>query len=218
MLLRHGHIASYRGDIPLTDDGAAQARAAGAWFASEGIRIARLMTSSTLRTRETADSFIHGYGTAEPDAPAPIPEPSQALRNPDVYLSGHRVNMTGTPAAFADQVEGLEEDDVTKVAFYNAFLGDPDRIGYWLRHSNPPGDTALDVGRRIQAYTRSLADAPAWRGQTIIGITHSPVLRAVALTFMGIDPGEPPYLHGYSLTLETNGALTFTVVSPGIGT
>ena len=214
MLLRHGHIASHRGDIPLTDVGLAQARAAGRWFGSERQDYVSLLTSATLRTSQTASAFAEAYQAARQADSSLAPEPAAALRNPDLYLGGQLVNLVSSAAAFVEQVPAITEDDVGRVRFFHDFLTDTDRIGYWIRHSSPPGDTALAVGRRIEIFTRSLADVPGWAGQTIIGVTHSPVLRAVALTFHGKDCGEPPYLHGYSLTLRTSGALDVEVIAP----
>jgi hypothetical protein len=34
---------------------------------------------------------------------------------------------------------------------------------------------------------------------TVVAITHSPLLRAVSVAFTGADPGEPGYLTGFSL-------------------
>ncbi|MFD9330393.1 histidine phosphatase family protein [Streptomyces sp. NPDC060065] len=214
IMLRHGQVASHRGDVPLTDEGLDQATAAGRWFAQQDLTYISLLASPTVRTRETAARFSSGYRNQRPDTPMVEPRPSFALRNPDLYLGGHHVNMVSSAAAFRDQAPSLQDEEVLRVPFYAAFLSDADRIGYWLNHSHPPGDTARAVGARIEAFTRSLGDIPAWKGQTILGITHSPVLRAVALTFLGSDPGEPPYLHGYTLTLRHGGAIAVEPVSP----
>ncbi|HWI32169.1 MAG TPA: histidine phosphatase family protein [Microbacterium sp.] len=214
ILLRHGHVASHRGDVPITDRGLEQAAAAGRWFAGEGQAFAGLLASPTRRTRETAVQFAAGYGELRPTEPGMQPRDSAALRNPDLYLGGHLVNMVSSPAAFVEQVPTIAESDVVAVPFFRSFLTEPDRVGYWVAHSHPPGDTVLAVGRRIVAVVRSLADVRAWSGQTILGITHSPVLRAIAVSFLGADPGEPTHLHGYSLSLGLDGALTVEAVGP----
>jgi len=38
------------------------------------------------------------------------------------------------------------------------------------------------------------------------------------MTFLGSDPGEPPFLHGYSLSLLQSGALHVAPVAPEIDT
>jgi broad specificity phosphatase PhoE len=216
IVLRHGAIASHKGDVPLTELGRAQAVSAGRWFATQNVNLIGLLASPTVRTRETAEHFRRGAGVARPGMAVPEPQLSYALRNPDLYLGGHHVNMVSSASAFCEQAPSVIEDDVLKVPFYSGFLTDEDRIGYWLGHSHPPGDTARAVGRRIEAFTRSLADVPGWSGQTGVGITHSPVLRAIALTFLGADPGEPPHLHGYRLTLWPGGAISVTPEAPVI--
>lgn len=214
IVLRHGHVDSHRGDVPLTERGVEQSAAAGRWFARAGHTFASLLTSPTLRTLQTAAHFADGYGEAATSGIQP--QESAALRNPDIYLGGHLVNLVSSPAAFVEQVPTLSESDVVQVPFFNSFLTHPDRVGYWVGHSHPPGDTALAVGRRIEVAVRSLADVPGWSGRTILGITHSPVLRAIAVTFLGADPGEPEHLHGYSLALESDGSLTVAAIGPEV--
>jgi broad specificity phosphatase PhoE len=217
VLLRHGHVDSHRGDVPLTGQGLAQADAAGRRLAGEGDTLAALLTNpGTRRTRETAAAFGAAYAAAGGRVDDPEPHPCSALRNPDLYLGGSLVSMVSSAEAFAEQAPPLTAADVTAVPFFRTFLTHPDRVGYWLAHSSPPGDDAVTTGRRLAVFARSLADVPAWRGRLVVGVTHSPLLRALALTFLGADPGEPPFLHGYSLTLEAGGALTVEQVSPGI--
>jgi broad specificity phosphatase PhoE len=215
ILLRHGHVASHRGDVPVTEQGQAQARAAGRWFARQGEPLAALLTNpGTLRTRETAAALAGAYAGHGGQVDDPDPHPCFALRNPDLYLGGYHVSMVSSAEAYAEQVPPLTPDDVVAVPFFRTFLTHPDRVGYWLAHSHPPGDDALAVGRRVEVFARSLADVPRWRGRLVLGVTHSPLLRAVAVTFLGEDPGEPPFLHGYSLSLQPGGALQVTVVQP----
>lgn len=214
LLLRHGHIANYRGDVSLTDEGTRQAHAAGAWYARQGGDVAALFTSHTNRARQTAVGFAAGYRTEQPDAELPVPEVRFSLRNPDLYLGGDRVNMTATQEAYADQSDVVTGDDVLAVPWYGEFMASEDRVGRWVADSNPPGDTALEVAHRIAVFTRSLAHVPAWRGRTVIGCTHSPILRAIALAFLGGDAGEPAHLHGHELTLRDDGALVVTAFRP----
>lgn len=200
--------------MPLTERGLAQSTAAGRWFAREGLRTAHLLTSPTRRTRETAANFAAGQREVDPSVPELEPETSAAMRNPDLYFAGHLVNMVSSPEAFAEQAIPITEQDVVTDPFFSKFLTEDDRVGFWVAHSNPPGDTVLAVGRRIEVVARSLAYVSGWAGETVVGITHSPVLRAIAVTFHGFDPGEPRHLHGYSLTVHADGRLDVDTISP----
>ena len=212
ILLRHGQVANHRGDVPITELGVLQAEAAGEWFASvECNEIACLMTGETQRTISTGDSFALGFRSAGGTVPDPVV--SFALRNPDFYLGGHRINMAEGAEALAAQSPPVNPEDVGEVEFYKDLMAAKDRVGFWLEHGSPPGDTSHDVGRRIDHFARSLAAVPRWRGRTVVAITHSPVLRAIRHHHWGEYSKEPPFLHGYSLTLEPTGELrleTFT--------
>lgn len=200
LLLRHAQVDGHRGDVPITDHGREQARRAGDWISRSGFGdIATVLYGGTRRTRETAEEIIAGLGD---EATLASPTDSFALRNPDLYLGGERVTMVSGADMFAAQVDWLSPDDVQQVPFFAEWLVHPERIGYWLRHTAPPGDDAVSVARRINCFARSLADVPQWRGRTVIAVTHSPVLRAVGLYLRGEDPGEPPYVGGYSFTVE----------------
>lgn len=216
VLLRHGHIHAHRGDVPLTAVGMSQAGDAGRWFGEAGWTFEALQCSPTRRTQQTATSFADGYRETS-DTALPAPTIGLGLRNPDLYLGGHVVNMTGTAGAIADQAPGVTAQDVKANAFYRDFLDAADRIGFWLYHNTPPGDDARTVGRRIDALVRSLTDVPGGAGRSILGITHSPVLRAVAMMFLGDDPGEPRHLHGYALSLRASGELRVTPITPAAG-
>ena len=137
-----------------------------------------------------------------------------ALRNPDIYLAGARVDMVSSPQAFADQVPGLSADDVLAVEFFSGWFAAPDRIEWWLRHPAPPGDDAPAVAARLAAFAGSLGDAGPGAPDTVIGVTHSPLLRAVSLMFMGVDPGEPAHLTGFGLDLLPAGSVRAVAFDP----
>lgn len=199
ILLRHGEVASHRGDVGLTPDGQRLAQEAGRRLAARCPGPLRVLCGATRRARETAQFLVRGIALADPSRAVAGPEDAFALRNPDLYLGGTRVDMVSSAAAFAEQVPGLTEDDVLAVPFFAGFLTAGDRIGWWLRHDAAPGDDAAAVTARIAAFTASLGYASGAKGRTVIGVTHSPVLRAIAAQLLGADPGEPPYLHGYAL-------------------
>jgi len=216
LMLRHGRVAHHRGDVPLTDMGTAQAEAAGEWFASEGIEIAGLLSGETLRTRDTAEKFAAAYRGAC-DIPLPDPVVSFGLRNPDLYLGGHRINLGEGAEFLASQADGVDPADVEASVFYGGLMQAKDRVGHWLEHGNVPGENAHDVGRRIDVLMRSLVDVAAWRGKTVVGISHSPVMRAVRFSHWGGYSKEPPFLHGYSLTVQPSGAIDFAEFAPDLG-
>lgn len=209
ILLRHGEVVSHRGDQPLTEGGREQATEAGSRLAAAGLGSVRMLAGATRRARETADGVRAGLTAADPSARVSPPEVSFALRNPDIYLAGNRVDMVSTPEAFADQVPGLTPADVLRVPFFSGFLTAPDRIEHWLRCPGPPGDDAAAVAARIGVFAASLGDAGDAAPDTVVGVTHSPVLRAVALRWTGTDPGEPSYLTGYALDVAADSAAPF---------
>ncbi len=212
ILLRHGEVVSHQGDQPLTPAGRQQARDAGRRLAGLELGSVRLLSGGTLRTRETA--ALGGEGLAAGGLAVHGPEVAFALRNPDLYLAGARVDMVSSPQAFADQVPGLSADDVLAVPFFSGWFGAPDRIEWWVRHPAPPGDDAAGVGARLAAFAASLGDAGPGAPDTVIGVTHSPLLRAVSLTFAGVDPGEPPHLTGFGLDLLPDGAVRAAAFDP----
>ncbi len=159
--------------------------------------------------------MLHGWTNANPSSVVTGPAVTQALRNPDLYLAGQRVDMVSTAAAFAQQVPGVTEAHVTGIAFYSDFLTSADRIGCWLHHPDPPGDTAATVASRIRQFAASLGHVDG--ADLVVGITHSPVLRAVGSHFAGTDPGEPDYLHGYSVQARSDGAVALHSVDTEAG-
>lgn len=74
ILMRHGQAAAPAGtpdhERPLTDDGAAQATAVGAWMADRLPPVRAVLCSTARRTRRTLDAVAVGAGWA-PDARRP---------------------------------------------------------------------------------------------------------------------------------------------------
>lgn len=213
ILLRHGEVASHRGDIPLTPAGRDHAAEAGRNLAG-ALGSVRLLCGGTRRARETAEAVRDGLCSADPGCAVTGPDVAFALRNPDLYLDGVRVDMVSAPEAFAAQVPGLEPAHVLEVPFFAGFLSAPDRIGFWLRHPAPPGDDADAVARRIVTFARSLADRGGDAPDAVVAVTHSPVLRAVAVGLGLEDPGEPAYLTGYAVEVTDDGEATASRFDP----
>jgi broad specificity phosphatase PhoE len=214
VLLRHGEVVSHRGDQPLTPAGRASAERAGERLAALRLGALQVLSGATRRAVETAQGLVDGVSTADPSTSVSPPRVAFALRNPDIYLGGERVDMVSTAEAFAAQVPGMTVDDVVRVRFFHAFLTAPDRIGYWLRCAHPPGDDASAVAARVSAFAASLGDHGPNAPDTIIAVTHSPVLRAVAVNFTGADPGEPGYLNGYLVEVQGESTVRATPFDP----
>jgi broad specificity phosphatase PhoE len=210
VLLRHGEVASHRGDIPLTAAGRDMAVDAGRRMAA-GLGSVRLLSGATKRASETADGVRDGLAAA--GVPVSGPDVAFALRNPDLYLAGGRVDMVSSAEAFAAQVPWLTADDVLAAPFFAGFLTASDRIEFWLRSTTPPGDDAAAVAARIVTFARSLADRGTG-ADTVVAVTHSPVLRAVAVGLGLDDPGEPPYLTGYAVEVGADGGARAEVFTP----
>ena len=138
--MRHGEVESHRGDHPLTEAGREQASGpAAGWRRRAGS--VRLLSGATRRARETAES-ASGPGWWRPTHSVHVtaPQVAFALRNPDLYLAGERVDMVSSAEAFAAQVPGMSPEEVLAVPFYSGFLGAPDRIAHWVDSARPPGD------------------------------------------------------------------------------
>ncbi len=197
LLLRHGEVASHHGDVPVTAAGLEHAERAGRALAAAGDEAVTVLSGLTRRTRETAEALIRGFDPRHVRGPVDC----FALRNPDLYLAGTRVNLVSSPSSLADQVPGLDAGQVRQHAWWMGFLTAPDRIGWWLRHHDPPGETAADLARRVLRFAGSLDDPGPTQGRLVVGVTHSPLLRAVQLHATGHDPGEPGYLTGAVLQI-----------------
>src|SRR4051812_32268553 len=208
-LLRHGQVPSHRGDVAVTEAGLQTAREVGAHLAARATGPIRVISGETRRTLETAAALAQ----AAPDAGAEVIEDGVAfaLRNPDLSLAGVRVNMVSSEAAFAEQIPGFTEADIAKVTFFNEWLHVPDRVGWWVRHPDPPGDDAGAVAARIRAWAASFADRddPA---EFTVAITHSSVLRACAVDATGGDTGEPGWLAGLEAEIDADRTLRLTVL------
>ena len=218
LLLRHAQVASHRGDVPVTAEGLETAAGVGGALAASSPRI-RVLSGNTLRARQTAQAIADGARRAGGTADGPAE--AFALRNPDLYLAGTRVDMVSAAAAFAAQVPGLSEEDVARVPFFVGFVAASDRIGWWLRHPSPPGDDAPAVRKRITDFAVSLADYPQPGPDLTVAVTHSPVIRACALGACPQDPGEPPWVGGMEITVSADGAARvswFGAISPAAAT
>jgi hypothetical protein len=158
------------------------------------------------------DTAAHlARGVTEAGGQVVGPQVAFALRNPDLYLAGTRVDMVSSLDAFADQVDGLSAEDVAKTGFFHEFITSPDRIGRWLAHESPPGEDAGSIGARIRSFAGSLIDPLPHRPGVVVAVTHSPLVRAAALDLLGHDIGEPPWLSGLVVTVGAERRLSAEV-------
>jgi broad specificity phosphatase PhoE len=207
--LRHGKIASHRGNVPLTEEGLAQAIERGRVLAGDisSGELVHFMHAPTLRTRQTIEEVRASMEEAlDSDSGVELLEVSEqwAIRNPDLFVAGQRVEMVSSVEALAEQLSASPVDPETLAThpFFSAFLASSDRIGYWLGHPDPPGEDTVAVARRQMTFATSLLDKQEDRPLRYVLATHSPLLRAILLCYLGEDPGEPGHLEPIDLTLS----------------
>lgn len=153
----------------------------GRTLAKQADRGLRVLTGSTLRTRQTAAAIAAGAAEAGADVDVDGPHVAFALRNPDLYVAAERVDIVSSSQAPADQVDWLDADTAAKVPFFRGFIQAEDRIGWWVTHPDPPGDDAMAIVRRINDFAASLADLGPG-APLIVAVAHSPILRSANST------------------------------------
>ncbi len=205
-LLRHGEVTSHRGDVPITASAEREAFEVGQGLGSRERRPIEVLSGDTRRAMDTATHLARGVVDAGGQVVGP--EVAFALRNPDLYLAGARINMVSSPDALADQIDGLSAQDVASLDFFPEFIASPDRIGWWLAHESPPGEDARSVAARVRSFAASLADPIPGRPDVVVAVTHSPLLRAVGLDFLGRDIGEPPWVAGLVASVGNDGRMS----------
>ncbi len=213
-LLRHGEVESHRGDVPITPAALEHGFAVGEQLATAEQGPFLVLSGDTRRASETAAKVAEGLRGS--GATVEGPTVAHALRNPDLYLAGTRVNMVSSAEALAAQVSGLNPEDVAGLDFYPQFFVESDRIGWWLGHGDPPGEDTAAVAARVESFARSLADPRPSRPPVVIAVTHSPLLRAVGLTALGEDIGEPDWVSGLLIEVSERGDIE-TRLYPELG-
>lgn len=208
-LLRHGEVTSHRGDVPITEDAEHRAFGVGQELGRREASPILILSGETRRAIETAAHMATGLTNA--GGAVLGPRVAFALRNPDLYVAGTRVNMVSSAEALAEQVEGLTPEAVASLDFFPQFFASPDRIGWWLSHDSPPGENAAALAARVQSFVSSLAGPIPGDPQAVVAVTHSPLLRAVGLDLLGHDIGEPPWVSGLSIDVEPGGGMSASV-------
>ena len=207
--VRHEEVPSHRGDVPLTLQG--QQRTAAIVQRFEKLlaphEAVALLYAPTRRTRDTAlaiDRVMTDVLSGDARAIHLLPVTrNDALRNPDLYVAGERVEMVSSLPALAEQFPAgyISHEALERLSFWRNFWSHPDRIGYWVNHPEPPGEDASAVARRVLMFAVSLLDLPRTQPRRYLCITHSPVMRAFLLRYLTTsDPGEPEY--GESIDLQ----------------
>jgi broad specificity phosphatase PhoE len=166
----------------------------------------------TLRTRQTAEAVRAGMARSRGDAELGSPLVEHAIRNPDLYVAGHRVEMVSSPEALATQMpaDALGAAPVEEHPFFAPFWAAGDRIGYWLDAEDPPGERADECARWFFTFARSLRDADVRHTRAFVCVTHSGPLRAILGRYvLDHDPGEPEYAEAVHLELLTDGSITW---------
>lgn len=214
---RHGEVASHRGDVPLTDRGMRDAEAAGERLAEmlEPDGEVELRHAPTRRTLQTLEALRRGARRAlGPGSSVRFGEPQvePAIRNPDLYVAGTRVEMVSSVDALVAQLpEGaLTPDEAASNGFFARFWSEPDRIGVWLDDDDPPGERSPDVARRLFTFARSLTDGAGPSARRYVCVTHSGPMRALLRAFvLSDDPGEPEYAEAVHVTIHSDGAASW---------
>jgi broad specificity phosphatase PhoE len=214
-LLRHGEVTSHRGDVPITGEAEAQALSVGRIFGSSETGPVRLLSGETRRAKDTATHMARGV--VEAGGRVIGPDVAFALRNPDLYLAGNRVNMVSSAEALAEQVPGLSAQDVATIDFFPNFFAEPDRIGWWLGHESPPGEDAATLAARFRSFAVSLADPVPDHTEVVVAVTHSPLIRVAGVDLLGHDIGEPPWVSGLLVTVSEDRSLMAEMFEPGTG-
>jgi broad specificity phosphatase PhoE len=205
-LLRHGEVTSHRGDVPITADAERESFLAGEGLVGQEVgRTVLILSGETRRAIDTAAHMAKGLTNAGGTVLGP--RVAFALRNPDLYVAGTRVNMVSSAEALAEQVEGLTPEAVASLDFFPDFFASPDRIGWWLSHDSPPGENAAALTARVQAFISSLTDPIPGDPQAVVAVTHSPLLRAVGLDLLGQDIGEPSWVSGLLIEVDPDGGM-----------
>jgi hypothetical protein len=169
------------------------------------------MHAPTLRTRQTAYEVRASIKeTLASGSRAELLEVTAqwAIRNPDIFVAGQRVELVSSVEALAEQLcaPPVDPEMLADHAFFSGFWASSDRIGYWVEHPDPPGEDTVAVARRQMTFATSLIEAQQDDPVRYILATHSPVLRAILLCYFGEDPGEPGHLEPIKLTLTSGEA------------
>ena len=171
VLVRHGQsewnlknlFTGWR-DVDLSEQGIAEAHAAGKRLKAEGLKFGVCFTSALIRAQRTLDLMLDELGQAG----LPITR-DQALNERD----------------YGD-LSGLNKDDA------RAKWGE-EQVHIWRRSyaTAPPGGESLrDTGARVWPYYLHIIQPHVMRGDGVLISAHGNSLRALIMALDGLTPDE----------------------------
>ncbi len=171
VLVRHGQsewnlknlFTGWR-DVDLSEQGVAEARAAGQRLKAKGLDFGVCFTSALIRAQRTLDLMLEELGQTG----LPITR-DQALNERD----------------YGD-LSGLNKDDA------RAKWGE-EQVHIWRRSyaTNPPGGESLrDTGARVWPYYINRIQPHVMRGDKVLISAHGNSLRALIMALDGLTPDE----------------------------
>jgi len=171
VLVRHGQsewnlknlFTGWR-DVDLSEQGIAEAKAAGRRLRAEGLTFGTCFTSALKRAQRTLDLMLDELGQTG----LPITR-DQALNERDY-----------------GELSGLNKDDA------RAKWGE-EQVHIWRRSyaTQPPGGESLrDTGARVWPYYLHLIQPHVMRGEGVLIAAHGNSLRALIMALDGLTPDE----------------------------
>jgi hypothetical protein len=136
--MRHAKVASHQGNLPLTSEGRRQVEDAGRQFSRKLVpgEVVSLLHAPTRRTRESAlilyCSMVEMLDYVEqPEVYLSPPMEHWAIRYPDIYVAGVRIELVSTAEALAEQLppSGLCPEELDNCLSYAAFVQPPTASG-----------------------------------------------------------------------------------------
>ena len=120
--VRHAKVASHQGNLPLTDEGRKQVEDAWRQFSGKLLpgEVVSLLHAPTRRTHETAlilySSVVETPDYVEqPQVYLSPPAEHWAIRNPDIYVAGVRIELVSTAEAVIEQLPPSRASGATAV-------------------------------------------------------------------------------------------------------
>jgi 2,3-bisphosphoglycerate-dependent phosphoglycerate mutase len=171
VLVRHGQsewnlknlFTGWR-DVGLTEQGVAEARAAGRRLEAQGLRFDVAFTSALVRAQKTLDLVLEEMGQQS------IPVTKDVALNERDY----------------GELAGLNKDDARK-------KWGAEQVHIWRRSYDvaPPGGESLkDTAARVLPYYIRTILPQVLRGENVLVAAHGNSLRALVMVLEGLSPAE----------------------------
>jgi broad specificity phosphatase PhoE len=210
-LVRHGRIADYQADEPLTLEGANEAIAIGREWAAEIRRgeIIRFFSAPARRTRQTASLLKKSLceELIRRDIPVtvkPVVEVDDRLRICQLFMGGTSYDLTKAltdVALWRLQEEPSREHEMC-ANYLKSFWGSDDPIGYWLSHPSEVVEPPRATATRTQEYIAKRLGLGRGEGELgrDICVTHSANIRVLLESAFGKDLGDPSFCATVTIT------------------